>query len=134
MWAAGPRLARVRRRGYGRRMRAIGLSVLAFRPVRAQVRPPDITVVAAPAFRPTAVLLPHFQFWVAADTSQGGVVLRDLTIAPVTFTGTVRIEGAQPAAREPERPPFADSVRFGGDGQVTLLVADSAIGVPLLVQ
>jgi hypothetical protein len=110
----------------------VALAVCA--PLRAQTRPPDITVVATPALRPTAVLLPHFQFWVAADTAGGGVVLRDLTIAPVTFTGTVRIEGAQPAARSPERPLFADSVRFGADGQVTLLIADSATGAPVVVR
>jgi hypothetical protein len=149
MWAVRPRLARASGGRYGRRMPhlrplmfrplatallGIGASVAPSLALRAQVRPPDITVVAAPAFRPTAVLLPHFQFWVAADTAEGGVVLRDLTIAPVTFTGTVRLEGAQLGAREPERPPFADSVRFGGDGQVTLVVADSAIAAPLVVE
>jgi hypothetical protein len=149
MWADGPPLARARRAGYGRRMRCpgrliirslaatvpcVGLSVAATLPLPAQVRPPDITLVATPALRPTAVLLPHFQFWVAADTAGEGAVLRDLTIAPVTFTGTVRIEGAQPAARERERAPFSDSVRFGGDGQVALLVADSAIRAPLVVE
>jgi hypothetical protein len=103
-------------------------------PLAAQGRPPDLTVVANPAFRPTAVLLPHLQYWVAVDTAQGGLVLRDVTIAPVTFTGTVRIEGVQPFARTPETPPFADSARFGGDGQVTLLVADSAIGMPIVVR
>lgn len=149
MWVGDPRLARAPRPDYGRRMRrpgrltirslaaavpCIGLTAAATAPVAAQVRPPDITVVATPALRPTAVLLPHFQFWVAADTVEGGAVLRDLTIAPVTFAGTVRVEGAQPAAREPERAPFADSVRFGGDGQVALLVADSATRTPLVVQ
>ncbi len=100
----------------------------------AQVRPPDITVVATPAMRPTAVLLPHLQFWVAAESAQGGAVLRDLTVPPVTFAGTVHVEGAQPGAREPEHVPFADSVRFGGDGQVALLIADSAIGTALVVE
>ena len=38
-------------------------------PLRAQTAAPDITVVANPALRPTAVLLPHFQFWVAVDTA-----------------------------------------------------------------
>jgi hypothetical protein len=111
-----------------------GAAVAVCAPLAAQTRPADITVVATPALRPTAVLLPHFQFWVATDTAGGGAVLRDLTIAPVTFTATVRIEGARPAARSPERRPFADSVRFGGDGQVALLVADSAIGAPIVVR
>jgi hypothetical protein len=103
-------------------------------PLVAQNRPPDLTVVATPAFRPTAVLLPHLQYWIAVDTARGGLVLRDVTIAPVTFTGAVRIEGVQPFARAPEVRPFADSVRFGGDGQVTLLVADSATGAPIVVR
>jgi hypothetical protein len=96
--------------------------------------PQDVTVVGVPGFRPTAVLLPHFQFWVAVDTSAGGVILRDLTINPVTFTGWVRIEGVQPGARQPERAPFPDSVRFAADGRVTLLVADSALGAPLEIE
>ena len=91
--------------------------------------PQNITVVGVPGFRPTAVLLPHFQFWVAVDTAAGGVVLQDLTINPVTFTGWVRIEGIQPGAREPEHAPFPDSVRFAADGRVTLLVADSAVAL-----
>ena len=91
-------------------------------------------MVGVPGFRPTAVLLPHFQFWVAVDTAAGGVVLRDLTINPVTFTGWVRVEGIQPGAREPENASFPDSVRFGADGRVTLLIADSAAGVPLQIE
>jgi hypothetical protein len=92
---------------------------------------PDITVIATPAFRPTAVLLPHLQYWVAVDTAAGGVVLRDVTINPVTFTGWVRIDGVQATARQPEARAFADSVRFAPDGRVTLLVADSATGAPI---
>ena len=102
-------------------------------PAAAQL-PQDITVVGVPAFRPTAVLLPHFQFWVVVDTTAGGVALRDVTMNPVTFTGWVRVEGIQPGARQPERAPFPDSVRFGADGRVTLLVADSAIGAPLEIE
>ncbi len=101
---------------------------------RAQVPAPNITVVATSAFRPTAVLLPHFQFQVAVDSAAGGVVLRDVTINPVTFTGWVRVEGFQPGERAPETPPFSDSVRFSSDGRVTLLVADSATGAPLEVE
>ncbi len=100
----------------------------------AQAQAPDIAVVATRAFRPTAVLLPHLQFWVAVDSSAGGVVLRDVTINPVTFTGWVRVEGFQPGEREPEVAAFPDSVRFHADGRVTLLVADSAIGSPLMVE
>ena len=96
--------------------------------------PQDISVVGLPGFRPTAVLLPHFQFWVAVDTAAGGVVLQDLTINPATFTGWVRIEGIQPGARAPENAPFPDSVHFAADGRVTLLVADSAVGAPLKVE
>ncbi len=103
------------------------------RPLSAQA-PQDVTVVGVPGFRPTAVLLPHFQFWVAVDTAAGGVVLRELTINPVTFTGWVRVEGIQPGARKPENAPFADSVRFGADGRVTLLVADSVLRSPLAVE
>ena len=62
---------------------------------------PNIAVVATRAFRPTAVLLPHFQFFVAVDSAGGGVVLKDVTINPVTFTGWVRVEGFQPGEREP---------------------------------
>jgi hypothetical protein len=111
----------------------VGASVRPCVPAQAQV-PQDITVVGVPSFRPTAVLLPHVQFWVAVDTAAGGVVLRDVTINPVTFTGWVRIEGIQPGARAPERAPFPDSVRFGADGRVTLLIADSAAGSPLSIE
>jgi hypothetical protein len=107
--------------------------VLALAGNAAAQAPQDVTVVASPLFRPTALLLPHFQGWVAVDTSAGGVVLRDLTINPVTFTGWVRIEGIQPGARQAEARPFADSVRFAADGRVTLLVADSSIRAPLEV-
>jgi len=95
---------------------------------------PDITVVATGAFRPTAVLLPSVQFWVAVDSAAGGVVLRNLTLNPVTFSGWVRVEGLQPGARAAETAPFADSVRFSSDGRVTLLVADSATRAPLSVE
>lgn len=101
-------------------------------PLLAQA--PDITVVANRDFRPTAVLLPHVHFWVAVDSAAGGVVLKTLTINPVAFTGWVRVEGIEAAARTAEQRPFPDSVRFSADGRVTLLVADSAIGVPLAVE
>lgn len=100
----------------------------------AQQPAPSITVVANPSFRPTGVLLPHFQFFVTVDTAAGGLVLRDLTINPVTFTGTMRIEGVPAGARAPEDAGFADSVRFGGDGQVTLLVADAGSRSPIAIE
>ena len=112
----------------------VGASVRPCGPALKAQEPQDITVVGVPGFRPTAVLLPHFQFWVAVDTAAGGVVLRDVTINPVTFTGWVRIEGIQPGARQPENAPFPDSVRFGADGRVTLLIADSAAGVPIRIE
>jgi hypothetical protein len=116
----------------GRLVLCVGASgCLGVPALHAQRPAPSITVVANPAFRPTAVLLPHFQFWVAVDTSAGGLVLRDLTINPVTFTGWVRVEGIQPGARQAERRLFADSVRFSADGRVVLLVADSATGRPI---
>ncbi|OYV66284.1 MAG: hypothetical protein B7Z72_11630, partial [Gemmatimonadetes bacterium 21-71-4] len=109
-------------------------SVRPCQPLRAQAPAPDITVVATRAFRPTAVLLPHFQFWIAVDSAAGGVVFKSLTINPVTFTGWVRVEGIQAGARAAEVRPFPDSVRFSADGRVRLLVADSAIGAPLTVE
>ena len=137
---AGVRYVRPRRCRAGWRLLvaasvcALALAGWASPPLLAQSRTPDITVVATPAFRPTAVLLPHLQYWAAVDTSAGGLVLRDVTINPVTFAGTVRVEGIQLGAPAPDRAPFADSVRFGGDGQVTLLVADSATGTPISVR
>jgi hypothetical protein len=118
-----------------RRLLPYGLLLLA--PLAGKVQaqaPQDITVVGVPGFRPTAVLLPHFQFWVAVDTAAGGVVLQDLTINPVTFTGWVRVEGIEPGARQPENASFPDSVRFAADGRVALLVADAALGAPLAVE
>ncbi len=113
---------------------ALGVAALGVVPARAQSQAPDITVVANPAFRPTAVLLPHFAFTVATDSAAGGVVLRELTINPVTFTGWVRVDGIRPGARAAERRLFPDSVRFSQDGQVTLLVADSATRVPIEIE
>jgi len=104
------------------------------RPCALRAQAPSITVVASPAFRPTAVLLPHLQFWVAVDSAAGGVVLKAVTINPVTLTGWVRVEGIEAGARAAEQRPFPDSVRFAPDGRVTLLVADSAIGAPLAVE
>ena len=126
-------VASVQRAGLGVSAGLLTLLLCLPAPATAQA-PQDITVVGLPSFRPTAVLLPHFQFWVAVDTAAGGVVLRDLTINPVTFTGWVRIEGIRLGAREPENAAFPDSVRFGADGRVTLLIADSAVGTPLQIE
>jgi hypothetical protein len=102
-------------------------------PAEAQA-PAAITVVATPALRPTAVLLSHVGFTVAVDTAAGGLVLRDLSVPPVTFAGTLRIEGLTPGARAPERAGFADSVRFSPDGGVTLLIADAGSRGTILVE
>ena len=120
--------------GFRRGALALLCVCASVRPCALRAQAPDITVVANPAFRSTAVLLPHFQFHVAVDSAAGGVVLRALTINPVTFTGWVRVEGLEAGARVAERRPFPDSVRFAADGRVTLLVADSAIGGPLAVE
>jgi hypothetical protein len=95
---------------------------------------PPITVVGTSAFRSTAVMTPHLGFLVLVDSAAGGLALSDLTIPPVTFSGTVTIEGIQPGARAPETRPFADTVRFDGDGRVTLLVADRAGRPPMVVE
>jgi len=130
---AAPRRTAAGRRAGVAAILGVAVSATLSPAVLAQ-RPPDITVVATPAFRPTAVLIPHLSYWLAVDTAAGGLVLRDLTINPVTFTGTVRVEGLQLGAPSPARAPFADSVRFGGDGQVTLLVADSAVSAAIEVR
>jgi hypothetical protein len=86
---------------------------------------PDITVAALPSFRPVPVQLPGFAFTVGLDSATGGVALRLPTFAPVTFAGTVRVEGHRPGDQE-RRPDVPDSLRFSADGRLTLLVADAA--------
>jgi hypothetical protein len=93
-----------------------------------------IAVVATPAFRPTAVLQPHLRYVVATDSADGTAIVRDLGVPPVTFTGTIRIEGVQPGARAPEATPFADTVRFEPDGRVVMLLADAAGRPPMSVE
>jgi hypothetical protein len=132
--AVVPRIRRAGLKAGGGFLLCVCASMRVCPPAYAQAPAPNITVVATPAFRPTAVLLPHFQFWVAVDSVAGGVVLRDVTINPVTFSGWVRVEGYQPGERAPEVAPFPDSVRFSSAGRVTLLVADSATGAPLAVE
>ncbi len=93
-----------------------------------------IAVVANPAFRPTPVLLANAQYTVAVDTASGGLVIRDLTVPPATFAGTIRVEGAEPFAREAEPRAYADSVRFEPDGRVRLLLADRPGRPPIEVE
>jgi hypothetical protein len=85
----------------------------------------DITVAALPSFRPVPVQLPGFAFTLALDSATGGVALQLPTFAPVTFAGTVRVEGHRPGDQE-RRPDSPDSVRFSAGGRLTLLVADAA--------
>ncbi len=92
-----------------------------------------IAVVANPAFRPTPVLLANAQYTVAVDAASGGLVIRDLSVPPVAF-GTIRVEGAEPLAREPEPRAYADSVRFEPDGRVRLLFADRPGRGPIEVE
>jgi hypothetical protein len=93
-----------------------------------------IAVVATPSFRPTAVLQPHLRFVVATDSADGTAIVRDLGVPPVTFAGTIRIEGMQPGARAPETLPFADTVRFEADGRVVMVLADAAGRPPMSVE
>ena len=93
----------------------------------------NIGVVATPLFRPTAVLLPHLRYVVAADSGDSRAVLRDIAVPPVGF-GSIRIDGVQPGARDPETHPFADTVRFDGDGRVVLLLADGRGRPPMSVE
>jgi hypothetical protein len=93
----------------------------------------SITVVANRSFRPTAVLQPHAQYWLATDSTDGALVLRDITINPVTI-GTVRIEGIEPMARQGEARPLPDTVRFDADGRVVLTVSNGPGRPPLGVE
>jgi len=94
----------------------------------------SIAVVATPAFRPTAILQSHLRYVIATDSASGVAIVRDLGVPPVTFAGTIRIEGVQPGAREPETTPFPDTVRFDQDGRTTLLLADAAGRPPMSVE
>lgn len=99
-------------------------------PVSAQT----IGVVVTRAFRPTALVAPHVRYTAALDTSLGGLVIGDLTVGPVTFAGSIRIEGTTPFAREAEPRAFDDSVRFEPDGRVVLVVADGEGRPPINVE
>ncbi len=93
-----------------------------------------IAVVANAEFRPTPVLLPNVHYTVAVDTALGGLVVRDLSVPPVTFVGGLRVEGAEPDARGPEPRGYSDSVRFDPDGRVWLAVADQPGRPPIQVE
>jgi hypothetical protein len=105
-----------------RSLRVLPAAAIVAAPALAQ----SITVVANRNFRPTPVLLPRVAYTVASDSADGSLVLRDLTVNPVTFAGTVRIEGIEPQARGPERRVGLDTVRFDSDGRVVLSVGNGA--------
>jgi len=92
-----------------------------------------VTVVATRAFRPTAVLEPHAQYWLATDSADGALVFRDVTINPVTI-GTIRVEGIEPMARQAEPRPAPDTVRFDPDGRVALTVSNGPGRPPLSLE
>ncbi len=93
----------------------------------------SVTVVANRTFRPTAVLLPHAQYWLATDSLDRALVYRDVTINPVTI-GTIRVEGIEPLARQAETRPSPDTVRFDPDGRVALTVSNGPVRPPLAVE
>ncbi len=93
-----------------------------------------IAVVTRPGMRPAAVLAPHIQYSVAADSADGAVVVRDLAVGPVAFAGLVRVDGVQPGVRGREPRPFADTARFEPDGRVLLLRADGAGRPPITLE
>lgn len=116
-------------RGLGAVLAAAFLVPAAAAPLAAQA----VTVVATRAFRPTAVLQPHAQYWLATDSADGALLYKDVTINPVTI-GTVRIEGIQPMARQGEPRPAPDTVRFDPDGRVVLAVSNGPGRPPLGVE
>jgi len=92
-----------------------------------------ITVVANRAFHPTAVLLPHAQYWLGTDSADGALVLRDVTINPVTI-GTIRVEGIEPLERQAEPRPYPDTVHFQPDGRVTFALSNGNARPPLTAE
>ncbi|HEY2804359.1 MAG TPA: hypothetical protein VGI92_00715, partial [Gemmatimonadales bacterium] len=93
-----------------------------------------IAVVSNRSFRPTAVLLPHVRYLITADSADGVLTIGELSVPPVAFGHTIRIEGVTPGARRPDAHPFADTVHFEADGRVQLLVADGAGRPPMRVE
>jgi hypothetical protein len=126
--SSGVHVCRVYRRGFVALL-ALGATLLSG-PLAAQ----NIAVVATRLFRPTAILQPHLHYVVAADSGDSRAVLRDVGVPPVGFAGTIRIDGVQPGVRDVETHPFADTVRFDGDGRVVLLLADGAGRPPMSVE
>lgn len=106
------------------------LALLLSPPLAAQA----IAVTVNRNFHPTAVLLPHVRYIIASDSSDASLVIDELSVPPVTFTGFIRIEGVQPGARAPEQHAFPDTVRFEPDGRVMLLVADAAGRPPMRIE
>ncbi len=113
--------------------RAAALALLFVAGGAAPLAGQAVTVVANRTFRPTAVLQPHAQYWLATDSADGALVLRDVTINPVTI-GTIRIEGIAPMARQGEPRPVPDTVRFDPDGRVVLAVSNGPGRPPLGVE
>ena len=112
----------------------LGLLLLLAALAPARLAAQSITVAANRALRPTAVLLPHTQYWLATDSLDGALVIRDLTVNPVTFAGMVRIEGIEPLERRAESRPALDTVRFDPDGRVVMSVSNGAGHPPLSVE
>lgn len=95
------------------------LAVLPASPLTAQT----VSVIATPGLRPTAILAPHLQYVVAADSLGQGAVIRDVAIGPVAFAGEITIRGVRPGESSDIRG-FQDTVRFEPDGRVLLRIAD----------
>jgi hypothetical protein len=91
-------------------------------------------VIAAPGFRARPIQQHQLTFQVAVDSAAGGVVARRLALGAFTLTGTVRVDGIAPFARDTDRPGYSDSARFESDGRVMLVVADSAARGPIVVE
>ena len=110
------------------------MALVSLGPALLPAQNSPIIVVTNRGFRPTAVLLPHLRYVVAADSNDQRAVIRDLGVPPVAFAGEIRIEGIQPGARSFEPRPFADTVRFDTDGRVVLKLADHAERPPMTVE
>jgi len=113
---------------------ALSIHLSAYRPADAVAQAQAIVVPAAAGFRARPVAQYQFQFQVAVDTGEGGLVVRRLAIGALTFTGAVRVDGVAPFAREAETAPYGDSARFEPDGRVVLAVADREARGPIAVE
>jgi len=112
-------------------MRIRGFLLLLLVP--ATLRSQDINVIANAGMRPTAILGPHVRYVVAADSLQGGALIRDVSIGPVAFAGEIRVHGAHPGEGVGAGG-FPDTVRFEQDGRVLLRIADQRGSPPLHVE